>query len=110
MTRLLIHWLITALCLLGIAHLVPGIRLRGFGSALLAVLVIALVNGTLGFFLKVITIPFSIITFGLFLLVINALMLMLASGFVPGFEVRGFIAAFWGALLLSLLGMVLRKA
>ena len=110
MTRLLIHWLITALCLLGIAHLVPGIRLRGFGSALLAVLVIALVNGTLGIFLKVITIPFSIITFGLFLLVINALMLKLASGFVPGFEVRGFIAAFWGALLLSLLGMVLRKA
>ena len=110
MTRLLIHWLITALCLLGIAHLVPGIRLRGFGSALLAVLVIALVNGTLGIFLKVITLPFSIITFGLFLLVINALMLKLASGFVPGFEVRGFIAAFWGALLLSLLGMVLRKA
>lgn len=110
MTRLIVHWLLTALCLLGIAHLVPGIRLRGFGSALLAVLVIALINGTLGTFLKIVTTPFSIITFGLFLLVINALMLMLASAFVPGFQVRGFIAAFWGSLLLSLLGMLLRKA
>jgi putative membrane protein len=67
-----------------------------------------LLNATVGFLLKIVTFPLSILTLGLFLLVINALMIMLASSIVHGFHVRGFIPAFWGAVVLALLGMLIR--
>jgi putative membrane protein len=67
-----------------------------------------LLNATVGFLLKIVTFPLSILTLGLFLLVINALMIMLASSIVRGFHVRGFIPAFWGAVVLALLGMLIR--
>ncbi|HEY1257186.1 MAG TPA: phage holin family protein, partial [Terracidiphilus sp.] len=63
---------------------------------------------TIGFFLKVLTFPISILTLGLFLLVINGIMILLASSIVRGFHVRGFGAAFWGAVVLALLGMIIR--
>jgi putative membrane protein len=107
--RLLVHWLLSALAILLIAHLVKGFYVSGFLSALFAAVVIGFVNGTLGTFLKIITLPFTIITFGLFLLFINALMLLLASALVPGFSVSGYGAALWGALLLSLLNMLIRR-
>jgi putative membrane protein len=72
--------------------------------------VIGFLNATLGALLKVVTFPISILTLGLFLLVINGLMLMLASSLVRGFHVRGFFPAFWGAVVLALLGMVIRSA
>ena len=106
--RLLVHWVLSALCLLLVAHFVPGFFVKGFGTAMLAAVVIGLVNGTLGAFLKLITLPLSIVTLGLFSVVINALMLKLAAVIVPGFEVRGWLPAFWGALILSLLNMVVR--
>ena len=108
MGHLLINWLLSALSLVIVAHLVPGFYLSGFGSALIAAIVIGLVNGTIGFFLKVVTFPLSILTLGLFWLVINALMLELASAFVPGFRIDGFLPAFLGAIVLSLVNMVLR--
>jgi putative membrane protein len=108
MTRLLIHWVLSAILLFVVAHVVPGIAVDGIFAALIAALVIGLVNATLGTFLKLITFPLTIFTFGIFLLIINALMLMLAARLVSGFHVSGFLAAFWGALLLSLLHMVLR--
>jgi putative membrane protein len=76
--------------------------------ALIAAVVIGLLNATLGLFLKIITIPFSIITLGIFLLVINGIMILLASTVVPGFHVSGFGPAFWGAVVLALLGMLIR--
>ena len=106
--RLLLHWVLSAMSLLIVPNLVPGFRVSGLGAALVAALVIGFINATLGLFLKFITFPFAIITLGLFWFVINALMLELASWFVPGFEVRGFVAAFIGAIVLSLLNMVLR--
>lgn len=106
--RLVLHWLLSALALMIVAHLVPGFYIRSFGAALIAALVIGLVNATLGFFLKVLTFPFIILTLGLFWFVVNALMLMVASAFVPGFMVRGFVPAFWGAIVLSLINMVFR--
>lgn len=106
--KLLLHWVLSALCLLLVAHFVPGFFVRGFVTALIAAVVIGLVNATLGFFLKIITFPLSIVTLGIFLIIINALMLKFASIFVPGFVVRGFMPAFWGALILSLLGMIVR--
>lgn len=69
---------------------------------------IGLLNATLGLLLKIITFPISILTFGLFLLVINGLMILLASSLVRGFHVRGFVPAFWGAVVLALLGMLIK--
>lgn len=108
MIQLLVRWMISAVLLLVVSRLVPGFEVDGLRSALIAALVIGLVNATLGAFLKLLTLPLTLLTLGLFLLVINALMLMFASHFVHGFIVHGFAPAFLGALLLSLLGMVTR--
>jgi putative membrane protein len=109
MVTLLVHWLLSAVCLLLVARLVPGIIVTGLGTALIAAVVIGLVNGTLGALLKLLTFPLSVLTFGIFWLVINALMLKLAAVFVPGFEVRGFWPAFWGGVILSFLNLIVRQ-
>jgi len=109
MIKLLAHWVLSALCLLLVARIIPGVRVRGFGTALFAALVIGFVNGTLGLLLKLLTIPLTIVTFGLFLLVINALMLELSAWFVPGFEVAGFGTAFLASLILTVLSVVVRE-
>ena len=108
MLRLLVQWLLYAVALLVVSNLVPGFDVRGLGPALAAALVIGLLNATVGFFLKVITFPISILTLGIFLLVINGLMILLASNIVRGFHVRRFVPAFWGAVVLALLGMLIR--
>ena len=109
MARILAHWVLSALCLLLVARFVPGIFVQGFGTALIAAVVIGLVNGTVGMLLKIVTFPLTIVTFGLFWLLINGLMLELAAAFVPGFEVVGLWPAFWGGLILSLLNMTVRQ-
>jgi putative membrane protein len=106
MFRLLLRWFLQAGALLIIAWLVPGFHVRNFASALIAALVIGLLNATLGLLLKLITLPLGILTLGLFFLVINAFMLKLASAFVPGFVVATFGAAFIGAVVLALLHML----
>ena len=106
--RLILHWLLSALALMIVAHLVRGFEVHSFKAALIAALVIGLVNATLGFLLKILTFPFIILTLGLFWFVVNAVMLMVASAFVPGFVVRGFVPAFWGAIVLALINMVFR--
>ena len=108
MRNLLIHWLLSALSLVLVAHLVPGFVVTGFGAALLAAIVIGLINSTLGLFLKIITFPLTILTLGLFWFVINALMLELASALVPGFAVLGFGSAFIGAIVLMLVNLLLK--
>jgi putative membrane protein len=110
MMKLLLHWLLSALALLAVSHLIPGFHVRGFVPALVAALVIGLLNATLGLFLKIVTIPLSILTLGLFLLVINGVMILLASKIVQGFRVDGIVPAFWGAVVLALLGMLIRAA
>jgi putative membrane protein len=106
--RLLLHWILSATALWIVAHFVPGIYVSGPKAALIAALVIGLINATLGVILKIVTFPLTILTLGLFWFVINALMLELASGFVKGFEVRGFIPALIGAVLMSLVSSVLQ--
>lgn len=108
MVRLLALWLLSAFALLVVSNIVPGFKLDDLGSALAAALIIGLLNATVGFFLKVITFPISVLTLGLFLLVINGLMILLASKIVRGFHVDGFWPAFWGAVVLALLGMLLQ--
>jgi putative membrane protein len=108
MGHLLINWLLSALSLVIVAHVINGFRISGLGAALIAAVVIGLVNGTIGFFLKIVTFPLSILTLGLFWLVINALMLEIAAALVPGFRIDGFLPAFFGAIVLSLVNMALR--
>ena len=105
--RLLVRWLINALSLLIVAYFVPGFILHGFMAALIAAVVFGLVNATLGLVLKVITFPSTIVTFGLFLIVINAIMLKMAAAVTPGFAVDTWKAAFIGAILLSLISAFL---
>ena len=109
MVRLLAHWVLSALCILVVARFVPGIVVRGFGTALLAAVIIGFVNGTIGLLLKILTFPLIVLTFGIFWFIINALMLKFASLLVPGFYVQGFAAAFWGAIILSLLNIAVRQ-
>lgn len=106
MLRLLLRWILGAIALLLVDWLVPGFQVRNFASALIAALVIGLLNATIGLLLKIITFPLSILTLGLFLLVINAFILKLASGVVPGFTVATFGAAFIGAAVLAVLHML----
>jgi len=108
MIRLLIQWLLSACALLVVSQVVSGFTVRGLGPALIASLVIGLLNATVGALLKIVTFPISIFTFGLFLLVINGLMILVASNLVQGFHVRGFIPAFCGAVVLAVLGMIIR--
>jgi putative membrane protein len=106
--RLLLQWLLSALALLITSELVPGFHVRGLAAALIAAAVIGLLNATVGLILKILTFPISILTLGIFLLVINAIMILVASAIVPGFQVVGLGPAFWGAVILALLGMLFR--
>jgi len=106
--RLILQWILSAIALIVVSHFVPGFQVTGFIPALIAALVIGLLNATVGLFLKIITFPLSILTLGIFLLVINGVMILIASAIVPGFHVSGLGPAFWGAVVLALLGMLIR--
>ena len=108
MVQLLLMWLLSALGLIVVSRLVPGFEIASFGSALIASLVVGFLNATLGFLLKLLTFPLGIVTLGLFFLVINAIILLLASAFVPGFRIHGFLAAFLGAVVLTLIHLLFR--
>jgi Predicted membrane protein len=105
--RLLVRWLINALSLLIVAYIVPGFELHGFIAALIAAIVFGIVNSTLGLLLKIITFPLTIFTLGLFLIVINAIMLKMAASVTPGFIVHTWTAALLGAIVLSLVSAFL---
>jgi putative membrane protein len=106
--RILLNWLLNAVSLMIVAHFIHGFEIASLKTALIAALVIGLVNATIGLFLKIITFPLTLITVGIFWFVINALMLMLAATVVPGFTVRGFAPAFFGAIVLSIVNLILR--
>ena len=104
---MLLHWIISAVSLLIVAHVLRGFNVANFQSALIAALIIGLVNSTLGFVLKLLSFPFIILTLGIASLIINAFMLMVAAYFVDGFSVSGFIPAFIGSILMSIINFVL---
>ena len=110
---MLIHilavWLVSALALWIVARIIPGMELRDFGSALVATIVIALVDWTVGPVLRFLAWPLTFLTLGLFLLAINAVLLKLASLFTPGFKVHGFLSALVGSLVLTILTGILRR-
>ncbi len=101
--RLLLVWLINALSLLAVAYLMPSVRVEGVYAALVAALLLAVVNTLIRPVLLLVTLPINILTLGLFTFVINALLFWFVASFVEGFAVGGFWSAFWGALAYSLI-------
>ena len=104
---LLIRWILSALALLATAYIIPTITVEGIYAALVVALVLGLVNALIRPVLVVLTLPLTILTLGLFTLVINGFLFWLVSTFVKGFEVSGFWAAFWGALVYSILTSII---
>ena len=107
--HMLVSWLLSAVALWLVAQIVSGIELRGFGDALIATLVIGVVNAVVGPVVRFFTFPLVLLTLGLFLLIVNAMLLKLASLFTPGFKVRGFFSAVVGSLVLTVLTWFLRR-
>jgi putative membrane protein len=105
----IVHWLLSGLALLIVAKILPGIQVDGFGAALIAALVIGLVSATVGLVLKIILLPFIILTLGVVYFLINGLMLKLASEFVPGFRVIGCLPAVLGSILLTVVDYLLNR-
>jgi putative membrane protein len=105
MIALLAHLAITAALLLIVARIVPGIRVAGWGSAFIGALVLGLVNAIIRPIMVVLTFPLTVLTLGLFLLIVNALMLWLMAALAPGIRLRGFGSALLASLLLSLLNL-----
>jgi putative membrane protein len=103
MGSLLLRWFLSALALLAVAYLYPGVRVDGFLAAAVAALVLGLVNAIVRPILVILTLPVTILTLGLFLFVINALMFWLVAEVVKGFTVNGFVAALVGSLLYSVM-------
>lgn len=110
MLKLIAKWLLSATALLFVAYIYSGVEVRSFGSALLAAFVIGLLNTVLRPVLVVLTLPVTVITLGLFLFVINALMFWAAASVLDGFHVRGFGAALLGSLIYSAIGLVIESA
>jgi len=105
----LIHWLLSGVALLIVAWVLPGIEVDSFGAALIAALVIGLAGATVGLILKIVLLPFIILTLGIVYFLINGLMLKLASELVPGFRVNGCLPAVFGSILLTIVDYVLHS-
>lgn len=108
--KLIVRWLLLAAALLLVAHLYPGVQVTSFASAMVAALVLGLFNALLRPLLVMLTLPVTLITLGLFLFVINALLFWATASLMTGFNVTGFGAALIGSLLYSLCGMVIDVA
>ena len=107
--KILLKWLLSAGALLLVATIYSGVQVQSYSSALWAVVVISLLNTLVRPILVVLTLPVTILTVGLFLFVVNGLMLWAASGLIGGLHVTGFWAAVWGGLLYALFGMVIES-
>lgn len=105
--RWLIRLLINAIAVFVAAHLLKSIEVDGFGSAMVAAIILAIINTFIRPILVFFTFPITIVTLGLFLLVINAVTFYVTGMLVPGFEVAGFWGAFWGAIVVSVISWVL---
>jgi len=108
--KTIVRWLLLAAALLLVAYLYPGVTVSSFGAAMIAAFVLGLFNTLLRPILVLLTLPVTVITLGLFLFVINALMFYFAASVLDGFHVAGFVAALIGSLLYSVCGMIIDVA
>jgi putative membrane protein len=107
--KLIVNWILSALALIIVAHVVPGFYVESFIAAMIAAVIIGFVNATIGLILKILTLPLTIVTFGIFWFVVNAILLKLAAAFSPGFQITGFLPALLGAIVLSLVNLIFRS-
>jgi len=107
MKGLILRWLISTASIMLASYLVDGIRVSGFFSALLAAVALGILNAVLRPVLIILTLPLTILTMGLFIFFINALMLVMASVIIPGFDVQGFWPALFGSLIISIINWIL---
>ncbi|MDE2572243.1 MAG: phage holin family protein [bacterium] len=105
--NLLLRLALNAIALLVVAHVVPGVHLHGVVPTLVAALLLGVVNAILRPILIVLSCPIEVLTLGLFTLVINSLLFLFVARLVPGFEVAGFAAAFWGAIVMATVSFIL---
>jgi putative membrane protein len=110
MVKLIVRWMLLAAALLLVAHLYSGVTVASFGAAVIAALVLGALNTVVRPLLVLLTLPVTLLTLGLFLFVINALMFWAAAGILDGFAVTGFAAALIGSLIYSIAGMVIDAA
>ena len=110
MIKLLVKWMLSAAALLFVAYVYSGVEVKTFTAALVAAFVIGLLNTVVRPILVILTLPVTVVTLGLFLFVVNALMFWAAAGVLDGFHVRDFVAALIGSLIYSLLGVVIESA
>ncbi len=109
MKRLLIRWIVSTIAILFAAYLFEGIRISGFFAAFFAAAALGILNALFRPILLILTLPINILSLGLFTFVINALMLMMASGLISGFHVAGFWSALGGSLLISIVSWLLNS-
>jgi len=100
---ILLRWVVSALAFFALSYVIPGITVKGFGTALVLALLWGLVNITIKPILILLTLPFNLLTFGIFTFIINGFLLWILGGVVKGFEVHGFWVAVLGALFLSVI-------
>lgn len=104
----LIHWILAAVGLIVTGAVVPGFTVKNIWAALIAAIVVGFLNIVLWPILAVLTLPLTLVTFGLFLFVVNAIVLKFGAAMVPGFEISGFLPAVLGAVVLMLIGWFAR--
>ncbi len=107
--NMILKWILLALLIMAIAWILPGITISGFLSAMIVVLVIALVNTFIRPLVQFISLPINVLTLGLFSLIINALLFLLVAKIAPGFSIDGFWSGFFGALILSIFTPLIDK-
>ena len=107
--RLLINWLIATVAILISAYLLPGVTIESLGAAVITALILGLINAIIRPILVILTLPITIVTLGLFVFILNALLVLLTSAIVPGFQVRGFLWALLFSLVFSAINFVLRR-
>jgi putative membrane protein len=105
----ILHWILSGVALFFVAHILPGIEADSLGAALIAALVIGLISATVGVILKILLLPFIVLTLGIVYFLINGLMLKLAAAMVPGFRVVGCLPAVLGSILLTIVDYVLNR-
>ena len=109
MLNILVKWILFAVVIIFTAWIIPGISVSNFASALLACIIIALINAFIRPIVQLISLPVNFLTLGLFSFVINALLLMLAGAITPGFEVKGFFSALLGSIILAIFAGIINK-
>jgi putative membrane protein len=105
--RLLLLWVLNAVALLAVTYLLPSIQVSGLGTALVAALVLGFINTLVRPVLAILTLPITLLTLGLFYLVLNGFLFWLASALLPGFQVQGFVSAMVGAILYGVIAWAL---